>query len=116
MLKAQRINKNPGFMSLKGMRPVFRPMMGAGNSPVDCQLVTFHTAKSNDESNTATTMSLKLHNLPLTTFTDSQSKSPDLTEVLLRHVKTVKQQGLGNNFTFDKLFTTENSRLVPHLF
>ena len=43
-LESLRVPKNPHFMSIRGVRPVFRPITGAGNKAVDCQLMTFHTS------------------------------------------------------------------------
>ena len=77
-------------MSVRGVRPCFRPLAGTG-SKIDCQLMTFHASAlpRKSEEDTSTKMSLRLHAIKIQTskFHERSDEMPDLTDSLLEHIK-----------------------------
>lgn len=100
--------------SMRGVRPVFRPITGNPNAGI--QLMTYHTTSSSKSAeDTATIMELRLHDASMLAppFRDSTERLPDLTDALLKQITLKALPELQKSFRVPQMFSAKNQLVVP---
>ena len=110
------IAKEHQLPSLRGVRPVFRPI--AGNPHAGLQLMTYHTTPSKKSADdTALVMELRLHGASMLAypFKESTERVPDLTDAILKQITLQALPELQKSFRVPQMFSAKNQHVVPLL-